>query len=114
LTALAKKVEDTELYLIIGADNLIKFELWENIDEILKHKVIVLGRDDIDMEEQIKKFTEEQQTHFVLVKDFPEVDVSSTTVRKKLEACKTSDLSNELEDDVLKYILDNKLYCSQI
>jgi nicotinate-nucleotide adenylyltransferase len=114
LTALTKKLEDTELYLIIGADNLLKFELWENIDEILKHKVLVLGRDDIDMEEQIKKFTEEQQQHFVLVKEFPEVDVSSTTVRKKLEACKTNELSNELENDVLKYILDNKLYCSQI
>ena len=47
-------------------------------------KVLVLGRNDIDMEEQIKKFTEEQQTHFVLIKNFPEIDVSSTIIRKKL------------------------------
>ena len=113
LTALAKKLEDTELYLIIGADNLLKFELWENIDEILKHKVLVLGRDDIDMEEQIKKFTEEQQTHFVLVKDFPEVDVSSTSVRNKLESCNFDELHNELDEKVLQYILNNKLYCKE-
>ena len=114
LAALDEKLEDTELYLIIGADNLLKFELWENVDEILKHKVLVLGRDDIDMEEQIKKFTEEQQTHFVLVKEFPEVDVSSTNVRKKLEACKTDELTKELDEAVLKYILDNNLYCSKL
>ena len=71
-------------------------------------------RDDIDMEEQIKKFTEEQQTHFVLVKEFPEVDVSSTNVRKKLEACKTDELTKELDEAVLKYILDNNLYCSKL
>ena len=111
LTALTKKLEDTELYLIIGADNLLKFELWENIDEILKHKVLVLGRDDIDMEEQIKKFTEEQQQHFVLVKEFPEVDVSSTSVRNKLESCNFDELHNELDEKVLQYILNNNLYC---
>ena len=111
LTALAEKLEDTELYLIIGADNLIKFELWENIDLILKHKVLVLGRNDIDMEEQIKKFTEEQQTHFVLIKNFPEIDVSSTIIRKKLGTCNFSELTNELDENVLQYILDNKLYC---
>jgi nicotinate-nucleotide adenylyltransferase len=114
LMALSTKLEDVELYLIIGADNLIKFELWENFEEILKNKVLVLGRDNIDMEEQIKKFTEEQQTHFVLVKDFPKVDVSSTNVRKKLQSCKTGDLKNEIDENVLKYILENKLYCSNL
>ena len=113
LTALADKLKDTEMFLIIGADNLIKFELWENIDLILKHKVLVLGRNDIDMEEQIKKFTEEQQRHFVLVKDFPKIDVSSTKVRNKLLSCNFSELSNELDENVLQYILKNKLYCKR-
>ena len=111
LEALSEKLNDTELYLIIGADNLIKFELWENIDFILKHKVLVLGRNDINMKEQIKKFTDEQQNHFVLVKDFPEVDVSSTRVRNKLISCNFSELSNELDENVFRYILENKLYC---
>ena len=111
LEAIAEKSNDTELYLIIGADNLIKFELWENIDLILKHKVLVLGRNDINMGEQIKKFTAEQQNHFVLVKDFPEVDVSSTRVRNKLLSCNFSELNNELDENVLQYILKNKLYC---
>ena len=111
LEALSEKLNDTELYLIIGADNLIKFELWENIDLILKHKVLVLGRNDINMEEQIKKFTDEQQNHFVLVKDFPKVDVSSTRVRNKMISCNFSELSNELDENVFRYILENKLYC---
>lgn len=111
LNILDRKLEDTELYLIIGADNLLKFELWENFEEILKYKVLVLGRENIDMEEQIKKFTDEQQTHFVLVKDFPKVAVSSTNVRKKLQECKINELNNELNENVLKYILENKLYC---
>ena len=63
------------------------------------------------MGEQIKKFTAEQQNHFVLVKDFPEVDVSSTRVRNKLLSCNFSELNNELDENVLQYILENKLYC---
>lgn len=111
LNAIGEKLKNTELYLIIGADNLLKFELWENVENILHHKVLVLGRDDINMDEQIEKFTEEQQEHFVLVREFPAVDVSSTSIRKHFESCNFDELNNVLDKKVLQYILDNNLYC---
>lgn len=110
LTALDEKLNEVELYLIIGADNLLKFELWENIDIILKYKVLVLGRDGIDMEKEVDKFTMDQRKQFVLVKDFPSIDISSTRVRKNLLNSNYSDLKNELDERVLGYILNNNLY----
>lgn len=110
LTALDEKLNEVELYLIIGADNLLKFELWENIDIILKYKVLVLGRDGIDMEKEVDKFTIDQRKQFVLVKDFPTIDISSTRVRKNLLSSNYSDLKDELDERVFEYILNNNLY----
>ncbi len=110
LTALDKRLDDVELYLIIGADNLLKFDLWENIDIIFKYKVLVLGRDGIDMENEINKFTAEQRKQFVLAKDFPPVNISSTKVREKLLDANYTELKNDLNEKVLKYIMDNNLY----
>ena len=40
LRELKKVYKDDQLYLIIGSDNIEKFHLWKNVDEILKNKVI--------------------------------------------------------------------------
>lgn len=67
-----------ELYLIIGADNIIDLHKWKNIDEILENKVIVLNRNNID----IYKYLEDYKSdNFVVVSDFPFIDVSSTEIR---------------------------------
>lgn len=108
LDELTNDFEDN-LYLIIGADNIIKFHLWANVEEILKHKVVILGRNGIDMEEHIKKF--EKDDSFVLVKDFPQIDISSTKIREKIKNSDFDDMEEYLDKDVIEYIIDNKLYC---
>lgn len=100
---------DDDLYLIIGADNIIKFHLWANVEEILKHKVVVLGRNGIDMEEHIKKF--EKDDSFVLVKGFPQIDISSTKIREKIRNSDFDDIERYLDKDVVEYIVNKKLYC---
>lgn len=100
---------DDDLYLIIGADNIIKFHLWANVEEILKHKVVVLGRNGIDMEEHIRKF--EKDDSFVLVKDFPQIDISSTKIREKIRNSDFDDIERYLDKDVVEYIVNKKLYC---
>ena len=99
----------SSLSTIIGADNIIKFHLWANVEEILKHKVVILGRNGIDMEEHIKKF--EKDDSFVLVKDFPQIDISSTKIREKIKNSDFDDMEEYLDKDVIEYIIDNKLYC---
>ena len=89
--------------MIIGADNIPKFHLWKNISDILKNKVIVLNRDDINIDEYINKF--KNKDNFIVIKDFKKVDISSTQIRNNLDENKEL-----LDEKVYKYIKENKLY----
>ncbi len=90
--ALEKEVDD-ELYLIIGSDNLERFFEWKNVEEILKHKVIVVNRGD--------KITIDDD-RFIIINNFPYIDISSTEIRNgKREFIKK---------EVIDYIDKNNLY----
>ena len=73
-----KKDSKDELYLIIGADNVINLDKWKNIDEILENKIIVLNRDNIDINKYLDKFDESK---FIVVSDFDSLNLSSTEIR---------------------------------
>ena len=88
-----------DLYLIIGSDNLEKFHLWKNIDEILKNYVIVLRRGNTDIDKYLEKF---DRTRFIVIDDFPFIDVSSTDIRNGSD--------DNIDSKVLEYIKKNKLY----
>ncbi len=100
LESLKEDYKDDELYLIIGADNLEKFYLWKNFDEIMKNKVIVLPRDGIDIESLLSKY---DKTRFVIANGFSEINVSSTEIRENKD-------SSYLDEKVRKYIEENNLY----
>ena len=102
LNILEKAYKDDKLYLIIGADNIPKFHLWKNVDEILQNKVIVLNRDNIDIYKYINKF--KNKKNFIVVKDFKKIDISSTQIRNNIDKNK-----NLLDKKVYKYITENKL-----
>ena len=99
LNALQEDYPNAELYLIIGSDNVEKFHLWKNIEQILKHKIIVLNRGDKDIEKTLSKFN---SNNFVIIDDFKFIDVSSTEIRQG----KTEHIKKE----VLDYIKEHKLY----
>lgn len=103
LNSLKKIYPRDVLYLIIGADNIPNFHLWKNIEEILKNKVIVLNRNDINIHKYINKFREKD--NFIVVKDFDKIDISSTIIRNELENNK-----DKLDVDIYKYIKRNNLY----
>ena len=98
-----KKEIKGDLYLIIGADNLEKFNLWKNIDEILKNKILILNRNNIDCYKYISKF--KNKDSFIIVNDIKQIDVSSTQVRENKEYRK-----KYLDKKVLDYIEKNNLY----
>lgn len=94
------KEYDDELYLIMGADNIINFDKWMNYKEILNYKIIIMNRNNIDINSYIKKYN---TSNFIVVNDFDYIDISSTEIR--------NDLDNEyLDKRVLEYIRENNLY----
>ena len=103
LEQLKQEYKNCELYLIIGADNILKFHLWKNVKDILKNKVIVLNRNDINVSVYINKFKEKD--NFILINDFKRIDISSTDIRNNIENNK-----DKLDKEVYKYIINNKLF----
>ncbi len=100
LRDLKKYYKRDELYLIIGSDNLEKFHLWKNIDELLNYHIIVLKRGKTDIEKYISKFN---TNNFIIINKFPFVNISSTEIRNHLD-------SKYLDKRVFKYIKENHLY----
>ena len=77
MKALSNELDD-ELYLIIGADNIINFDKWKNYKDLLKYKIIVMKRGNIDSNGYIEKFN---TNNFIVVDDYEYIDISSTDIR---------------------------------
>ena len=99
LNKLSKEYDD-ELYLIMGADNIIEFDKWKNYKELLKYKIIIVNRDNIDIEKYIKKYN---TNNFTVVSNYKYIDISSTEIRNNLN-------SKYLDKKVREYINKNKLF----
>lgn len=87
--------------LIIGADNLAKFNEWKEADWILKNvKVLVYNR----YETQDVRHKISNKNIFKL----PLFDISSTEIRNRLKENKNIDFFTT--EDVIKYIEENGVY----
>ena len=104
LDELSKEYDD--LYLVIGADNIINFNKWKNVDRILSHHVIVVSRNDININDYLSEF---DKSRFIVVYD-NQINTSSTYLREKLINKDYDSVSNLLDKKILEYIKDHKLY----
>lgn len=100
IRSIKKDYPKDELFLIIGSDNIEKFHLWKEVDELLQNKILILKRDNTDVKNIIKKYNTD---NFIYIEDFKAIDESSTNIRNN------KDTSN-LDKRVLQYITENKLY----
>ena len=101
LESIKKDNPNDDLYLVMGADNLEKLNLWKNIFEIIKNNyIIVLKRGNIDYKKYLTNF---DINKFIIVDNFDYIDVSSTTIRNNLN-------NENMDNRVLNYIEKNKLY----
>ncbi len=98
IRSLKKDYKEDDLYLIIGSDNLERLHEWENINEILENKIIVLKRDKIEKNKYLKEYDKQ----FIYCEDFNHLDVSSTDIREGS--------SKYLNPIVKKYIEEHHLY----
>ena len=97
---LKEEYKKYELYLIIGADNIIEFNKWKNYEELLNYKIIIMNRDNIDIYKYIKKYN---TNNFIVINDYKSIKISSTEIRNNLN-------KEFLDKKILKYIKKNKLY----
>lgn len=99
---------DDELYLIIGADNVINFDKWKNYKEILNNKILVIPREGIDIEKYLDKY--DNKNNFILVDGFKEMDISSTNIRDLLKRKRYDEVEEYLDKEIIEYIKKNNLY----
>ena len=95
-----EKVYQDELYLIIGADNIINFDKWKNYEKLLEYPIIVMNRDNIDINKFIEKYP---NNNFIIINNYPYIRVSSSGIRKRID-------SKYLDKRVFDYIKKNNLY----
>ena len=101
---LKKKYKDDELFLIIGADNIIKFNEWKNYKYLLKLNLIICKRNNIDIKYYLDKLGKKDKYYIVDSIN----DISSTFIRENINNNKL--LTKYIDKEVLNYINDNNLY----
>ena len=100
LNKLKSKYSSYELLPIIGADNIISFHKWKNYKELLKYRIIIMNRDNLDIKPYLERLDSE---NIIVLTDFPNIKISSSELREKMN-------SEYLHPKVLKYIQKNHLY----
>ena len=111
LELLQKEYPNNILCFTIGTDNLKGFSKWESADKLVnKFKILVLERDEDDMNEIIEKdnFLLEHKKSFIKLKRNIRSNISSTFVREKIRRGKS--IRYLTPDEVYYYIKENNLY----
>ena len=102
---LKEKYSPDSLYLIIGADNIVNFDKWDELDELLEYHIIVVNRDNIDIQKYIDKFN--KKDNFFVIDNFDYIPVSSTEIRENVDS---KESIKYLDERVRKYIKEKGLY----
>ena len=102
LNILSNEYIDYDLYLVMGADNIVRFNEWKNVEEILKYNIIVLKRGNIDINAYIDKYNYDR-SKFIVIDNYPFINISSTDIRNNTD-------NSNISSKVYKYIKDNNLY----
>lgn len=105
---LSNKYKSDKLYLIIGADNILSFDKWMNVSELFNYEIIVVPRDNIDIDKYIYKFDKREK--FIIVNGFNEMDISSKMIRKFISNRERDKLNKYLDRDIINYIFKYDLY----
>lgn len=105
---LTKKHPFSNLYLIIGADNVIDLDKWKNYKELLKYNLIIINRNNIDIKYYLDKLNKKDK--YIITKKLPNIDISSTMIRQFIENHSFDKLKGKIDGEVLKYIEENNLY----
>lgn len=111
LLELRKIYPDDDLYLIIGADQLLSFDKWYRYKDILSMVTLCTSARESEEEKDIirKKAKELGIEDNYYLSTAPVLRVSSSEIRQAIKS--RSDASSLLPDAVLNYIIEKGLYC---
>jgi len=99
---------DNQIYFILGADNLESIKTWKRSSYLLEnYYFLVVDRDNSKV--KLEKIYKEYREHIEFVPIAQDI-ISSTIIRRYLKEKEFKSVSNELDNDVLKYIIKNNLY----
>lgn len=111
LEKLQKEYPNKELLFTMGTDNLKYLDKWKKAEELVtKFKILVLERDEDDMNEIIEEneFLKKHKDSLIKVKNNVRSNLSSTFVRSKIRQGKS--IRYLTTDEVYNYIKENKLF----
>ena len=108
LENLKKQYPKDELYLILGADNIINFDKWYKYKYLLEENLIIINRDNINIKEYLEKFNKKDK--FIITETLPNIMLSSTQIRKEITEKNYNSLNGKIDDKIIDYILKNNLY----
>ncbi len=111
LTLLQEEYPDKKIVFTMGSDNLKQLSTWEKAEELVnKFKILVLERDEDNMDEIIRKdeFLTDNINSFIKVKNNVRSNLSSTFVRKKIREGKS--IRYLTPDEVIFYMEENNLF----
>lgn len=97
--------EYDDLYLIVGADNIVDFDKWKNFDKLIKYNIIIIKRDNIDINNYLKLYGIKK---YFIVNNLDNIDISSTYIRENIN--NKSLLVDKIDEEIYEYIIYNKLY----
>ena len=104
LRELSEKYPENKFVLLIGEDNLYRFNKWKNYQEILESYMLYVypRKTDFPIPEYIK-------THpSIKFLKAPKIKNSSSQIRKKI--AKNINVTNFIHPKVYQYIKENKIY----
>lgn len=115
LVLLQKQYPAEQIRFVTGSDNLIDFDSWGNAKDILKEfGLIVINRDNFNPNEIIK--SNKLLCNYVHNIEIIDLDIlkgiSSTNLRETIKAKNydVEQLKKYVNDEVLSYIIENKLF----
>lgn len=106
LKKLEKEYQKDELYLIIGADNILRFKEWKNYKKILKYNLIIVNRNKININIYLDKLGKKDK--YIIVNE--NIDISSSLIRKLIKENNLEKLQKIIDKKVLGYIKNKNLY----
>lgn len=100
---------DDDVYFVLGADNLEKMPLWDNMNELLKYNYIILERGDKKVDDIINsnEKLKENKNKFKIIKNQEVVEVSSTQFRDAMKEDNLEYAKKITSENIIDYYSKN-------
>lgn len=113
LSELKKRHPDAEFFLYVGSDMLESFESWHNFRAVMSMCTLVTAPREEEEAERLaaccRDFAARYGCRYRLLTLTP-FEAASTDIREKIRNGAVKECKNLLTDDILGYIIKNKLY----